>query len=129
MDLVRVSGALERSGLRSSPGFRGDAPTGFEHPLQPRKTNMNKTHRRLRGRQAGQGMTEYIIIVALIAIAAIGAVTFFGGTVRGQVAGMAKELSGQDAAQMINRAKNQAGKAEAQANKNKGLSSYNDNQP
>jgi len=30
----------------------------------------------------GQGMTEYIIIVALIAIAAIGVVTIFGDNIR-----------------------------------------------
>lgn len=88
-----------------------------------------KDNRRLHARQRGQGMTEYIIIVALIAIAAIGAVTFFGGTVRGQVAGMAQELSGQDAAQAIGRAKNQANQARTQADTAKGLSSYNKNQP
>jgi Flp pilus assembly pilin Flp len=42
----------------------------------------------------GQGMTEYIIIVALIAIAAIGVFSAFGGVVKGQVGAMAKELSG-----------------------------------
>jgi Flp pilus assembly pilin Flp len=44
--------------------------------------------------QAGQGMTEYIIIVALIAVAAIGVYSFFGQTIRGQMAGMAQEISG-----------------------------------
>ncbi len=44
--------------------------------------------------QLGQGMTEYIIITALIAIAAIGAFTLFGKTVRNQVAGMASEMGG-----------------------------------
>lgn len=91
-------------------------------------TSIRKNIRRL-AKDDGQGMTEYIIIVALIAIAAIGAVTFFGGTVRGQVAGMARELSGQEADQMINRSKNQANRAMEQANADKGLSSYNDNQP
>ncbi len=33
-------------------------------------------------REEGQGMTEYIIIVALIAIAAIGVVTVFGDNIR-----------------------------------------------
>ena len=37
-----------------------------------------------RRRFRGQGMTEYIIIVALIAIAAIGVYTAFGKTLRGQ---------------------------------------------
>lgn len=38
-------------------------------------------------------MTEYIVIVALIAIAAIGAFTMFGDVVRNQTASMAAELS------------------------------------
>ncbi|MGB0865504.1 MAG: hypothetical protein ACPGSC_03290 [Granulosicoccaceae bacterium] len=42
----------------------------------------------------GQGMTEYIIIVALIAIAAIGVFTGFGDIVRNQVGVMAGELAG-----------------------------------
>lgn len=37
---------------------------------------------RARKRRKGQGMTEYIIIVALIAIAAIGVVTLFGNNLR-----------------------------------------------
>lgn len=45
-------------------------------------------------RQAGQGMTEYIIIVALIAIAAIGVYTAFGDIVRGQTSVAAAALSG-----------------------------------
>ncbi len=45
-------------------------------------------------RQKGQGMTEYIIIVALIAIAAIGVYTAFGKTVRGQMAVTAQALGG-----------------------------------
>jgi len=35
----------------------------------------------LRGKR-GQGMTEYILIIALIAILVIGAVKFFGGKVK-----------------------------------------------
>lgn len=33
----------------------------------------------MRKKQRGQGMTEYILLVALIAIAAIAAVRYFGG--------------------------------------------------
>ena len=40
--------------------------------------------------QLGQGMTEYIIIVALIAIAAIGSFQFFGQTARSQAAAAAQ---------------------------------------
>jgi Flp pilus assembly pilin Flp len=39
-------------------------------------------------------MTEYIIIVALIAIAAIGVYNLFGKTVRHQTAGIASSLGG-----------------------------------
>jgi Flp pilus assembly pilin Flp len=53
---------------------------------------------RSRRTQLGQGMTEYIIIVALIAIAAIGVYSYFGQTIRGQTAGMASEMSGGSAA-------------------------------
>jgi Flp pilus assembly pilin Flp len=45
-------------------------------------------------KQLGQGMTEYIIIVALIAVAAITVYNIFGDTVRGQVGDMAAELGG-----------------------------------
>jgi Flp pilus assembly pilin Flp len=89
---------------------------------------MNRNISKFARRHRGQGMTEYIIIVALIAIAAIGVFTFFGGTVRSQVAGMAQELSGkQDASQMINRAGTNAGKAQSQADKDKGMAAYNGN--
>jgi len=77
-----------------------------------------------RVRQRGQGMTEYIIITALIAIAAIAAVTFFGGTVRAQIGAMGKELGGQDATSTINRAKNQGNSAATAGEKTKKLDSY-----
>jgi type II secretory pathway pseudopilin PulG len=39
-------------------------------------------------------MTEYIIIVAMVAIAAIAVYQYFGQTVRNQTASMAEELAG-----------------------------------
>lgn len=47
-------------------------------------------------RQFGQGMTEYIIVVALVAVAAIAVYQLFGQVVRSQTAAMAKELAGED---------------------------------
>ena len=41
-----------------------------------------KNMRKMMKKQAGQGMTEYIIIVALIAISAIGVVSVFGDNIR-----------------------------------------------
>jgi Flp pilus assembly pilin Flp len=74
--------------------------------------------------QAGQGMMEYIIIVALIAIAAIGVYSAFGKTVRNQTAGMAKEISGNKSDPAL--AKDAANAAAGRANdpKGAGLSGY-----
>lgn len=47
-------------------------------------------------RQLGQGMTEYIIIVALIAVAAIGVYQAFGDIIRGQTSVAASTLAGAD---------------------------------
>ena len=78
-------------------------------------------------RQKGQGMTEYIIIVALIALAAIAAYSFFGQTVRNQVAGMAEELSGNSAGagNAITAAQGTAAQATAEGNQARGLNNYN----
>lgn len=48
----------------------------------------------LRRTQSGQGMTEYIIIVALIAIGAIGVVTLFGDNIRKLFGTSANALAG-----------------------------------
>jgi Flp pilus assembly pilin Flp len=82
---------------------------------------MNITTRR----HAGQGMTEYLVIVALIAVAAIGIYTLFGQTLRNQTAGLAMELSGQDAAGAIGAATTNANTAATNANQRKGLDTYN----
>jgi len=80
---------------------------------------------KIKQRSLGQGMTEYIIIVALIAIAAIGVFSLFGSTVSNQVAGMAQEMSGTSAQNQINRAKNAAGKAVNVAKEDANLGTYN----
>jgi Flp pilus assembly pilin Flp len=74
--------------------------------------------------QAGQGMTEYIIIVALIAVAAIGVYSMFGQTIRGQVAGLAGEVAGTGAAGGKAAAKTAAGEATKKAEEGKGMASY-----
>ena len=48
-----------------------------------------------RRRQRGQGMTEYIIIVALITIGAIFVVTVFGDNIRALFGSSANALQGQ----------------------------------
>lgn len=74
--------------------------------------------------QAGQGMTEYIIVVALIAVAAIGVYTLFGQTIRNQTAGLALEVSGQTASTAIGNAQTNATTASTNANVRKGLDNY-----
>ncbi|RJG39545.1 pilus assembly protein [Motilimonas pumila] len=78
-------------------------------------------------RQAGQGMTEYIIIVALIAVAAIGVYGLFGSTVRNQVASMATELGGNDgsAATAVASSAGSAAVTLAEKTKEANLSNYN----
>ncbi len=79
-------------------------------------------------KQYGQGMTEYIVIVALIAIAAIAVYQFFGQTVRSQTAGIADEISGKSAATATAAAQASAGLAETEGTTKKGLDNYkNDN--
>jgi Flp pilus assembly pilin Flp len=54
------------------------------------KASSQKQLRKVRG----QGMTEYIIIIALIAIAAIGVITIFGDNIRKLFGGSAAALAG-----------------------------------
>jgi Flp pilus assembly pilin Flp len=73
---------------------------------------------------SGQGMTEYIIIVALIAVAAIGVYSYFGQTLRSQTAGIASEIAGKDSSANITKAQDSASKAGETAEKTKSLGSY-----
>jgi Flp pilus assembly pilin Flp len=77
-------------------------------------------------KQRGQGMTEYIIIVALIAVAAIGVYSFFGKSVREQTAGLAQEVAGTDAQEQIDNAQQAGTDAANAAAVEKGLANYNE---
>lgn len=50
----------------------------------------------LRNRQRGQGMTEYIVVVALVALASVAAYQNFGDVLRTQTSAMAHTLAGED---------------------------------
>ena len=76
-------------------------------------------------RARGQGMTEYIVIVALIGVAAIGAYSFLGQSIRGATAGLALEIAGEDAKGGIDEAKKASDEA-VQASQSKAtLKDYN----
>ena len=80
---------------------------------------MRRFFRKLLESQSGQGMSEYLIIVALIAIAAIGVVTVFGRDIRELFAGTTNSLAG-------NQTTNTAVKANVKANKSlKTFGKYN----
>ena len=67
--------------------------------------------KRTKNRELGQGMTEYIVIVALIAVAAIAVVGFFGDVVRNQFYNMTAALAGSssnsDVSKFVKRAENE----------------------
>lgn len=61
---------------------------------------MNQMNSLIRSEE-GQGMTEYIIIVALIAIAAIGVITIFGNNLRILFTNSANALGGAQDKQQV----------------------------
>lgn len=76
--------------------------------------------------QRGQGMTEYIIVVALIAVAAIAVYQLFGQVVRSQTAAMARELAGEDGSTQARAAQKAASSASKQT-ESRGLKSFTGN--
>lgn len=75
-------------------------------------------------RQSGQGMTEYIIIVALIAVAAIAVTQLFGTTVRTQMGAIASEVGGNNAQTDVSAAATAGATAATTARTNRSLSTY-----
>jgi Flp pilus assembly pilin Flp len=69
-------------------------------------------------------MTEYIIIVALIAVAAIGVYTAFGKTVRGQMAVTAQALAGKNTGTARAVANQGGSEAQSQAQRDVQLDNY-----
>lgn len=88
--------------------------------------NTIKNSKRFGKKQFGQGMTEYIIIVALIAIAAIGVYSAFGHTLKNQVSGVTAGLAGNGARATTSRAAAETTSAAAatEATRKVGLDNY-----
>lgn len=78
-----------------------------------------------KNRQRGQGMMEYVIIVALIAVAAIGVYSMFGKTIRNQTAGLSKEIAGKNATAEIAAGVTASDAAATRGNTRKGMGEYN----
>ena len=75
-------------------------------------------------------MTEYIIIVAVIALAGIAAFSYFGKTVRNQTAAMSESLAGDKtkASSSVKDAQKSAGEAQKEGAKDANLQDYVDRQ-
>lgn len=65
--------------------------------------------------QRGQAMVEYVIVVALVAVAAIAVYQLFGQVIRAQTAAMAREIAGEDGSEQSRIAQTAAESAAAQA--------------
>lgn len=83
-------------------------------------------NRKLPANEKGQGMTEYLIITALIAVAAIAVFALFGQTIRNQVSGLAQEVSGQSSKTAITSSQTSANAAVTNAKQALTLKNYND---
>ncbi len=55
-------------------------------------TGLQRVFARAKGEEEGQGLTEYALILALIAIVAIAALTFLGGQVSNDLSTVANSL-------------------------------------
>jgi Flp pilus assembly pilin Flp len=90
--------------------------------------NRTKLSKRIVGRrnQFGQGMTEYIIIVALVAIGAIAVYSAFGHTVQDQMSGITNSLAGNNSAAntAVTDAKTEGTNATTDASATLGLDDY-----
>ncbi len=80
---------------------------------------MNRKNRKPYRNRMGQGLTEYVIVVALVAIAAIGIVNIFGNQLRNQFSTIITAMSGSSKAKV----ESLADDAQKETNK-KTLSSY-----
>lgn len=54
----------------------------------------------LRKDQCGQGLTEYAVILCLVAVASIAAMALFGGAVKAKIAGLTGAVAGRSAAEI-----------------------------
>ena len=72
-------------------------------------------------------MTEYIVIVALVAVAAIATYQYFGKTIRNQTAAIANEVAGNDGTTAKTSAHTAATAGATKANATETLDSYTNN--
>ncbi|MFK7996036.1 MAG: Flp family type IVb pilin [Granulosicoccus sp.] len=74
----------------------------------------------------GQGLTEYAIILSLVAIAAIGATSFFGDSVKASFVALGSELTGGTKYDMVAKTSNSLKKADGGVSATTTLKNYRD---
>ncbi len=67
--------------------------------------------------QKGQSLTEYAVILSLVAVASIAAMALFGGAIKAKIASLAGAIAGQKISE-IEKSEGLAKKAAKDANKN-----------
>ncbi|CBL45124.1 Hypothetical protein HDN1F_15410 [gamma proteobacterium HdN1] len=72
----------------------------------------------------GQGMSEYLVLVALVVVAAIAAVGLFGDTARTKLASATQELSGVNGDTTNTAAQTVSGEAVTDAANSAGMNSF-----
>ncbi len=83
----------------------------------------------MKSNESGQGLTEYAVVLCLVAIASIGGMALFGGAVKGKLAALTGAVAGSsenDVAAAEKESKNAAAKAKEKAAKVKGNTSIDD---
>ncbi len=83
------------------------------------------------GSCSGQGLTEYAVILSLVAVASISSMAFFGAAIKGKVASLSGAIAGQDSAEIKKseqKAKNAATEAYKSASKTKGNTSISESE-
>ncbi len=92
--------------------------------MEPQIKLFDSSRPRTCNRQTGQGMSEYLIITALIAIAGIGVVGFFGDAISNQMASMSQEIAGQDGSASTTSAQTAGTNAKSKASTSKTLANF-----
>ena len=105
-----------RTPIKKENNYKGANPVKAN---QSRKTSKKIT---------GQGMSEYMVIVGLLAVAGIAVMGLMGNVVRENVGGFAVELSGGDGSTNEAAAATEAGKVASQDVTNRDLADYAGNQ-
>lgn len=85
-----------------------------------------KSHASVNPSMKGQGLTEYAIILALIAIAAIGAASYFGDAVKANFVALGSELTTGTDYDMVGATSDAFNKADVATTSETSLQNYRD---